>query len=293
MNVREINISTTGKTNTLLEEFIGPIRSFFISPDETGGPGLQSAFVGIAFQIKNFFIYAAVLFLIIPVLKLLFSPGGEEDVKKWKSSIIWVSTGIIVMQIAFSVWNTFLIKSPTGIIGAGLAWQIWLNVFLPLVSLMQMLASFGFLFMMVYAFFMIVTGGGDEEKLKKGKNIVIYALIGFILIRLPKMIVTTIYGEPDCKAVGPWDLITVGSCKLTNPDLPGALGVVAKVVNYLNTFLAIICVLMIIYAGWLVFISGGDEEKLKKAKNIILYIIVGFVILVASHTLFRFFILNG
>lgn len=242
---------------------------------------------------KNFFIYAAVLFLIIPIMKLLFSSGGDEDVKKWRNSIIWVTVGIFFMQIAFSVWNTLIIKNPTGTVGASLAWQMWINIFLPLVSLLQMLASLGFLFMMIYAFYVIVTGGGDEEKLKKGKNIVIYAIIGFLLIRLPKLIVTTIYGEPDCKGVGPWDLVTIGSCKLTNPDLSGAVGVIAKIFNYVNTFLAIICVLMIIYAGWLTFISGGDEEKLKKAKNIIIYIIIGFIILVASHSIFRFFILNG
>jgi flagellar basal body-associated protein FliL len=39
--------------------------------------------------------------------------------------------------------------------------------------------------------------------------------------------------------------------------------------------------------------SGGDEEKLKKAKNTILYIVLGFIVLVASHAIFRFFILKG
>lgn len=36
-NVRDVNIGTTGKTNTLLENFIQPIRSFFIAPDAQGG----------------------------------------------------------------------------------------------------------------------------------------------------------------------------------------------------------------------------------------------------------------
>lgn len=49
---------------------------------------------------------------------------------------------------------------------------------------------------------------------------------------------------------------------------------------------------MVIYAGWLVLISGGDEEKLKKAKNIVIYILIGLVILVASHAIFRFFIMQ-
>ena len=69
--------------------------------------------------------------------------------------------------------------------------------------------------------------------------------------------------------------------------------IVGKIINYFNGFLFLICVLLIIYAGWLVLISAGDEEKMKKAKNTIIYVFVGFVVLVASHALFRFFILRG
>lgn len=71
------------------------------------------------------------------------------------------------------------------------------------------------------------------------------------------------------------------------------MSIIGKIINYINGFLFLICVLLIIYAGWLVLISAGDEEKMKKAKNIIIYVFVGFVILVASHALFRFFILRG
>jgi len=46
-------------------------------------------------------------------MKLLFSAGGDEDVKKWKSNIIWVSVGILVMQLAFSFWNVLLIRDAT------------------------------------------------------------------------------------------------------------------------------------------------------------------------------------
>jgi hypothetical protein len=35
------------------------------------------------------------------------------------------------------------------------------------VGVLQMLASFAFLMMIIYAFFTIVGGAGDEEKLKK------------------------------------------------------------------------------------------------------------------------------
>ena len=91
INIRDITISENGQTNSVLEEFTGPIENFFFTPDTGGGEGIVNVFASIAFQIKNFFIAIAVIFLIIGVLKLLFSSNDEEAVKKWKSNIIWVS----------------------------------------------------------------------------------------------------------------------------------------------------------------------------------------------------------
>lgn len=291
LNVRNNNFNDTGRENSELTTFISPISDFFFTPDTTGGSSaVMNAFIQVAFNIKNFFILIAVIFLIVGVLKLLFGGWDEEKIKKWKSNIIYVSVGIFVMQLAFSVWNSLLINDPNAGISSILWWQMWVNIFSPLVSMLQVLASFGFLAMMVYAFYIIVTGGGDEEKLKKWKNIVIYAIIGFLLIRLPRAFISAIYGSPDCKEN---EFLWTDECAIKDQNIKESVGIVGDIFNYINTFLGIICVILIVYAGWLVFISGGEEEKLKKAKNIILYILLGLIILVASHAIFRFFILNG
>jgi hypothetical protein len=146
--------------------------------------------------------------------------------------------------------------------------------------------------MACWAFFMLVTAWGDEEKAKKAKNTIIYAIIGFLLIRIPYAIVKAFYGRPGCENSS-WGFITLGTCDIKNVDLSAGIGIVGKIITYFNTFLSVICVILVIYAGWLLLISGWDEEKLKKAKNIILYIVIGFLILIASHAIFRFFILKG
>jgi PKD repeat protein len=51
------------------------------------------------------------------------------------------------------------------------------------------------------------------------------------------------------------------------------------IIKYLMSFISIIAVIYIIYAGFSVMIGGGDEEKVKKAKNIILYVVVGIIIM--------------
>ncbi len=108
--MRNISVGASTNENSQLAEFIGPISEFFYTPGATGQDGVIGAFIVIAFQIKNVMIILAVIFLVLAVIKLLFSPNDEENVKKWRNSIIWVSVGIFVMQIAFSVWSALILK---------------------------------------------------------------------------------------------------------------------------------------------------------------------------------------
>ncbi len=57
------------------------------------------------------------------------------------------------------------------------------------------------------------------------------------------------------------------------------------VVLYFLSFISIIAVIYIIYAGFQILIGGGDEEKMKKAKNIILYVIVGIIIMWLAYSI--------
>ena len=291
INIRQTSLATQWWSNGTLDTFVWPFREFFFSP-ELRDESVINTFISLAFAIKNFFIAVAVIFLVIGVLKLLFSWGDEEAVKKWRRNIIWISVWIFVMQIASSLWRLLYITDPTKRIDGRLGWQFWTNIFEPIVNVMILLAGFWFILMMVYAFYIIVTGGGDEEKLKKWKNIVIYSVIGFLLIRIPRAFVTAIYGEPTdaCKDTS---LFTIGNCMMGEKKLEGTISIFGKVLTYVNGFLMVLCTILIIYAGWLVLISWGDEEKLKKAKNTLIYILFGVVILVASHAIFRFFILKG
>lgn len=286
-NIRNFDVGTSSRENTLVQTFISPISNFFLKFDS--GASVMNGFMLVAFQTKNFFIGIAVLFLIIAIIKLLFSAWDEESVKKWKSNIIWVSVGIFLMQFAFSIWQTLLLGDTRNING-GVWWMMWVNIFLPMVSLLQMLASFAFIFMAVYAFYTIVTSGGDEEKAKKWRLTVIYGLVGFLLIKVPEYLVRAIYGKSSCDNTS---VINISNCTISDQRIEESVNIIGKIFNYVNGFLFLICVLLVIYAGALVFFSAWDEEKIKKAKWTVLYILIGIILLVWSHALFRFFILKG
>lgn len=65
---------------------------------------------------------------------------------------------------------------------------------------------------------------------------------------------------------------------------------VQDVIVYLLTFVSIIAVIYIIYAGFNILIGNGDEEKLKKSKLTIVYVAIGIVLIWLAWPITNFFI---
>ena len=65
-------------------------------------------------------------------------------------------------------------------------------------------------------------------------------------------------------------------------------GFVVGVINFLLGFLGLLAVILVIYAGFLYVTDAGGDENIGKAKNIILYAIIGLVIIFASYAIVNF-----
>ena len=62
---------------------------------------------------------------------------------------------------------------------------------------------------------------------------------------------------------------------------------IQDVVAFLLGFIAIIAVIVIIYAWFNILTWAGDEEKIKKAKMTIIYVIVGIVVIYLAWPIFN------
>ena len=75
--------------------------------------------------------------------------------------------------------------------------------------------------------------------------------------------------------------------------IPPAQNDNASITNVINFFLfavGIAAVVMIIYGGYLYISSGGDAGKLAKAKNTILWAVIGLAVVVLSYAIVNFVI---
>ncbi|MFH1564696.1 MAG: hypothetical protein ABIC82_02480 [bacterium] len=77
-----------------------------------------------------------------------------------------------------------------------------------------------------------------------------------------------------------------GTPKNTVPEI------IARVVKYLLTFLGVIFIVLIVYAGFIYMTAMGESDKISSAKNIIISASIGLAIILASYS-FTYFILQA
>lgn len=60
---------------------------------------------------------------------------------------------------------------------------------------------------------------------------------------------------------------------------------VTGILKWALSFLGLVCVVMIIYGGFLYITAAGEEDKAKKGRTIILYCVIGIAIIAASYAI--------
>ena len=258
----------------------------FIDVSTAGERGIYNTLILVARDLKNLFYAIATVFFLIICLKLIFASNTEEELWKFKKWIIWITVWLIVMQIAFAFAEV--------VFDRGVSARLWASlievIVYPLIELIRTLASIFFIAMAIYAFYRLITANGNEEAVKSGKMSILYALIWFLLVRFAQGIVEAFYGRINCESFSLGFISVDGDSCVNRTDISEGANIIITLINWLNSFVAVVVLLMIIYAGIQILLSWGDEEKIKKGKQSIVYIVIWLFILVVNFLVLTFFL---
>ena len=238
--------------------------------------------------------FVVALFIsVISVIRLLSSENSEEDFKKWRDTLLWSIFGLIVIAFAYYIVDIFDVDSGAAA-GVGDARyfdsqsvnRIITSIVYPLLSFLRYIAAFIFLFGAIYAYFRMVTAGGEQGGIDEGKRGFIYAVVGFILVILAEPFVKILYTGTGCQTSVFGTIAT--DCQDRIIDIQGIMWVLARIIAFLNSLVAVITLIVIIIAGVLVLTSGGNSDRLDRARKMIFYAIIGVVFLFLSFVIYRF-----
>jgi type IV secretory pathway VirB2 component (pilin) len=202
-----------------------------------------------------------VLFLIIGGYQYMTSTGNPDRIQKAKSTIAYSVAGIIIAGLARSIveFTRQKISGPADIqdliinkiIGNALLFFIGLAVLVLIIGGYQ-----------------YITSAGNPEAIQKAKSTITGAIAGIIIVIFSRTIATFVYNQVK-----------------NNPPLEGVL------TTFINSLLGVtfsIAVLFLIVGGYQYITSTGNPEAIQKAKNTILYSIIGLIIILLSYAIVNF-----
>ena len=234
--------------------------------------------------LKNLMFAGAFVFLIASPIAIIATPQTAHAVEAadCEKGILGIPPwfrGLTKVENGLNGATSCVIISPDQAGGLSIfIWKIVLNV----IEIGLILAGWLVLFFILYGGFLFITGGGNASQVEKARKSIFNAVIGLI-ISMGAIAITNLafgslvsstspneYGIPEIKD---YDLLRNG-------------------INLVYYIAGIVAVIVIIIAGIMYSTSLGDSGRITRAKNMILYSVIGLVILVAAFAITNFVMSN-
>lgn len=162
----------------------------------------------------------------------------------------------------------------------GNIWQIAANVLSDII----IIATYLVLGYVIYGGYLYMFSGGDPGKVASGKRTLIHAFIGLAIVLLANVIMSTIR------------FILIGASQslldCTNPETEGCITspatTITSTIQWAVAIAGVVAVIFVIYGGVLYITSSGEPGKTKKAKDTIIYSIIGLIVVALAEVITAF-----
>lgn len=235
--------------------------------------GINTAWFSILWSIKMILLWVFIFYMVYAWAKMIMSMWTDEEKIKSAKRQIWYSLiWIIFINIPWTIYDAFFNNSEKGLTSTNnwssdwiwtIVWS-WFGGFLNyIVWLLEILIFFIALFMFIFTWIKLILWWKDSKTVSEAKNKLLYSIIALILV---------------------W-FIEVWRWFAFSWDINVWVGIFGTIANLL-LFVAPLIGLFFLTLAWYYYItSGGDKEKTKKAKDIIIYIFLWTLIFLASYTI--------
>jgi cytochrome bd-type quinol oxidase subunit 2 len=114
-------------------------------------------------------------------------------------------------------------------------------------------------------------------------NLKMKKIFFMVLVVLFSSVAFVYAAAPPSTGLGTVDPASVGRDSTYSGSDIGTI--FADLVNWFAWFVAVVSVVMGLYSGFLFITSAGDEAKLKKARDVFVYTIIGIVVAIISFSI--------
>jgi hypothetical protein len=251
-----------------------------------GPVGMLYEFVGGAFRNAKYILGAvAILFVIIAAIKLIMAGDNEEIVRKQKLAITYAIIALAVIGFSDELAKVLsvacpegsvectkggFLSDPTAIIQQSSIFNREVKIFITFIK--YLIGGIAVL-MLVRNGIRFVALAGAEESVTLDKKNVAFTSIGLVLIIIASTVIDKVFYIVDTERYPTVE----GVQPAINPER--GIEEIAGATNLVVTFASPIAILVLIVGAVMYATAGGDEERLKKAKKIIIMAVIGLILI--------------
>lgn len=231
--------------------------------------------------IKRILMGLMVIFMVYTGAMMIMSMWSDEEQLSASKRQIWYAiVALVFINIPESIYRVF-VKDGTTTVGGQVGidafenesnattwnlfvdWvQLGLTVNDSIVFFLEVMIFLAAIFMITLAGIQIMTSRWREEKMKEAKNKIIYTILALIFVGV----------------IEAWKRVAFGGV------IEDGVNLFESIVNLAFFFAVPVAIFFLTLAGYYFITSNGDEERVKKAKNIIVNTVLATLILLAGYT---------
>ncbi len=166
------------------------------------------------------------------------------------------------------------IKSPPKT-DEGLTKYIW-TIALNVVEIILRIVAYAAVIYIIYGGFLYITSSGNAEMVSRALKTIMNAAIGFAIALSAVALKNFV-----------WQLVVAGSNEFGIPEQSGS-DILFKALNLAYFIAGALAVIMVVIGGLNYVLSSGDTSKVVKAKNTILYAVIGIAVIVFAFAITTF-----
>jgi len=285
--VLQIPAAMAGSSNLLAEllRLPGGENYTTIPTPPKDASGQEIAIIAIQGAIGYFKVLIGIVaigFIVFAGARLVTSSGEEEVITKSTKGLLYSLVAFAIISMSQELgelvgfFNTETGKATGGIIKDPTQLLQRVHIFDKQVEILMtfikyLIGSVAVLMLVVNGV-KLVTGGGEEENLKKAKNGVIYSIVGLVLLIVGNTFITKVFYKID--KTGYTGL--QGADPVT--DLGRGVSEIVGITNFIVSFIGPMLVLLLIVGGVMYLVAGGEEESMNRAKRLIVAAIIGVIV---------------
>jgi hypothetical protein len=223
-----------------------------------------------------------VLFITVMGYTLVTNSSNEEQITTVKRGMIYILIAFMMLSMSQEIAKIFdfkdatMLQSPSEILKRVQIWDKQVAIMIKFIK--YIIAAFACV-MIVRSSIKLITAGGEDEETTKHKKSIAYSAGGLLLVYAGDIFINKVF-------------YVVNKSKYTSTQgidwkVNAGQGVkeLVGITNMAVSFVAPLAILMLIIAAVMYLGAAGEEEKMNKAKRIIIATVIGILIVYGAFAI--------